>query len=134
MIHHLSVEQCREMLTAASVGRVGFVQGDRVQIIPVNYVHDGDDIIIRTSPDGILRALPAATTDVAFEVDHIDSLAGTAWSVLLTCQVTEVTDPEEIAALDTHRVTPWAGPGRTLHLRLRAKAMSGRLVHRQRNT
>lgn len=133
MIRILSEDECRELLSAASVGRVGFIDGGRVQIIPVNYVLDGHDVIIRTVNDGVLAALPSSTVDVAFEVDHLDALSGEGWSVLLSGIVRVISDPDEIAAIKTHRVSPWAGPDRPLHLRFTAAAISGRRVRRERN-
>ena len=133
MIRALSAEECRELLPAVSVCRVGFVLDGRVQIIPVNYVLDGDDLIIRTLPDGIIRAAMDSDAGVSVEVDHLEYLAGEGWSVLMHGPLREITAPTEIARLDTHRVTPWADPDRPLHLRFSPEEMSGRRVRRERN-
>src|SRR5699024_5235122 len=120
MITTLSADECRALLTSATVGRVGFVRDGRIEIIPVNYVRDGDDIIIRTAPGGILSDLPSSPVELAFEVDHIHALGGTGWSVLLSGTVRAVSEPDELAAireLPLYWVTPWAGGDRSLHLR-----------------
>ena len=134
MIQELTAEECRTLLTAASVGRVGFILDGRVQIIPVNYVLDGEGIIIRTLTDGVLSQ--AASLDagkIAFEVDHLEPLAGEGWSVLMHGSLRAITDEAEVSRLDTRRVTPWAGGDRPLHLRFAATEMSGRRVRRKRN-
>ncbi|BDZ39801.1 pyridoxamine 5'-phosphate oxidase family protein [Microbacterium suwonense] len=133
MIHELSADECRGLLEAASVGRLGFTHDGRVQIIPVNYVLDGDSVIIRTVPGGIIGATAESGDPVAFEVDHLDSLGGEGWSVLMNGLIHPVTDPQELAAIDTQRVLPWAGPDRPLHLRFVIEQISGRRVRRERN-
>lgn len=137
MIQVLNAEECRELLAAAVIGRLGFVHDGRVEILPVNYVLDGDDIIIRAAPDGLLSELPSSTVDVAFEVDYIAGLGGMAWSVLLSGSARVVSDPEEVAALAAlplYWVGPWAGGDRSLHLRFTASRISGRRVRHERNT
>jgi nitroimidazol reductase NimA-like FMN-containing flavoprotein (pyridoxamine 5'-phosphate oxidase superfamily) len=134
MIHELSADECRALLKVASVGRVGFVRNGRVQIIPVNYVLDDHSVIIRTVPGGTISAAVASGSTVAFEVDHLDPLAGAGWSVLMNGAIHAVTDPAEIAAIDTHRVSPWAGPARPLHLRFTPDEISGRHVRRERDS
>lgn len=135
MITTLSAEECRALLTAATVGRVGFVRAGRVEIIPVNYLRDGDDLIIRTAPDGILSELAASPVELAFEVDHIHPQGGTGWSVLLSGTARAVSDPDELAALRElpwYSTTPWAGGDRSLHLRFTPSTISGREVRHER--
>lgn len=126
MIHVLSEQQCYELLTATTVGRVGFVREGSVEIIPMNFATSGHDLILRTGPDGALSALADAGTTVSFEVDHYDSLARTAWSVLMSGRLDHAA-PEETAAL-LARVSPWPGGARELPLRFRIVRMTGRVV------
>lgn len=134
MIRELTAEECRRLLTAASVGRLGFTRSGQVEIIPVNYVLDGDDLIIRTLPDGLVSSATASGERIAFEVDHLEDLAGEAWSILMHGQLHAITDADEVAALETDRVTPWAGGDRSLHLRFVVQDLTGRWVRRERNT
>jgi nitroimidazol reductase NimA-like FMN-containing flavoprotein (pyridoxamine 5'-phosphate oxidase superfamily) len=48
---------------------------------------------------------------VAFEVDEIDPVAHTGWSVMVTGMARELTDPGELAAAQTPPLARW-GPGR----------------------
>ncbi|MGB4137203.1 MAG: pyridoxamine 5'-phosphate oxidase family protein [Microbacterium sp.] len=126
MISILDEQRCYELLTATTVGRIGFVHDDVVQILPVNFVVAGHDLLVRTSPDGILGSLAKDGPTVAFEVDHHESLARSAWSVLMHGSLTHAS-AEEAAAL-TARVLPWAGGQRDLPLRFRIASMTGRAV------
>ncbi|MEV8218634.1 pyridoxamine 5'-phosphate oxidase family protein [Microbacterium sp. NPDC077391] len=130
MMTELTEQECRELLGATTVGRLGFVTDARVQIIPVNYLIDGDDVVIRTAPSGLLRALPESTVGIAFEVDHHDDLAGSGWSVLLSGSVSEMTEDELAAVPGVTRRTPWAEGDRSLPLRFTPASISGRRVRR----
>ncbi|KDA06421.1 hypothetical protein DC31_08200 [Microbacterium sp. CH12i] len=129
MIETLSEQLCFELLRTTTVGRLGFVEDARVQIIPVNYLVDDRDILIRVTPGGVLSVLPDSPVEVAFEVDFHDDLAGSAWSVLMHGPVSAEEESEPF----TGRGSPWAGGARTLLLRLRIQSISGRSVRRERN-
>lgn len=132
MMTELSEQECRELLRATTVGRVGFVADARVQIIPVNYLVDGDDVVIRIAPSGLLSALTQSTLQVAFEVDHHDDLAGSGWSVLLGGAISEMTGEELAAVPGASRRSPWAEGDRSLPLRFTPSSISGRRVRRAR--
>ena len=132
MMTEMSEQECRELLRATTVGRIGFVADARVQIIPVNYLVDGDDIVIRTAPSGLLSRLTTSTVEVAFQVDHHDDLAGSGWSVLLGGAVSEMTADELAAVPGASRRSPWAEGDRSLPLRLTPSSISGRRVRRPR--
>ena len=133
MITEVNEKDCYALLGSTTVGRLGFVQDERVLVIPVNYVLDGADIVIRTAQDGLLSDLPSSREVVAFEVDHHDDLAGSGWSVLLNGAVTAMTADEVDAVPGTRRARPWAGGDRTLALRLHPDSVTGRRVHRDRH-
>lgn len=132
MINELNDDECFALMATTTIGRLGFVEGGRVLVIPVNYLLDGRDVIVRTTPDGLLSGLPESTETVAFEIDHHDDLGGHGWSVLLNGPVSVVTAEELDAMPGTSRVQPWAGGDRPLTLRLRPDAVSGRRVSRER--
>lgn len=130
MIAVIEEDECFALLGSTTVGRVGFVHDERVEIIPVNYRMHDRDLLLRTREDGILAELPRHP-HVAFEVDHHDDLAGTAWNVLLSGRV-ETLSPEQVEELPaSERVLPWAGGERTLWLRYIAERVSGRRVRRE---
>ncbi len=129
MISELQEQECRELLTTTTVGRIGFVAEQRVHILPVNYVVIGDDLVLRTSSDGILKRVSDDDSPVAFEIDYHDDLSGMAWSVLIHGSLSPL-DGELPAAAE--RISPWAGGERPLPLRVRIESISGRRVRRGR--
>lgn len=130
MIVDIEERECFELLRATTVGRLGFVHDEAVQIIPVNYRTDGQDLIIRTSPDGILSTLEDHPVALALQVDHHDDLGGAGWSVLMNGSVTSITDDADIPG--ANRVLPWSGGERGLALRFVVQRISGRRVRRER--
>ncbi|MER7796665.1 pyridoxamine 5'-phosphate oxidase family protein [Microbacterium sp. NPDC096154] len=132
MIITLSEEECRELLTTASVGRLGFVHEGEVQVIPLNYLLHGTDLVLRTVPDGVVGTLAPHAERVAFEVDHLEAHRGLGWSVLMHGSLHAMTDAEISELADPGRVIPWVGRSRPLHLRFHAQSVSGRRVRRER--
>ncbi|PRB07317.1 pyridoxamine 5'-phosphate oxidase family protein [Microbacterium sp. MYb64] len=130
MIIELSEQECYDLLTATTVGRVGFVHDARVLILPVNFVVSGRDLLLRTTADGLLGTLSEAPSEVAFEVDSHVPLSRTAWSVLMHGRLSRVAEGDAEAVLP--RVSPWAGASRDLPLRFRIERMTGRTVHGDR--
>lgn len=66
----LSAEDCRRILERNHVGRLAFVNGNRVDIEPIGYVVSRDWIFFRSSYGAKLEAL-IRNPFVAFEVDQI---------------------------------------------------------------
>lgn len=130
MIDVLSESECYELLTTTTVGRIGFIQEERVQIYPVNYVVGRRELYIRTSPVGDLRTVAEKTTMVAFEIDFHNDLAGSGWSVLMHGTLSLVADADAPAVMA--RVSPWAGSERRVPLRFAIESISGRSVRRDR--
>ena len=66
----LPADECRTLLATRQLGRIGLAGGEYPLILPVNYVLDGDAVVIRTDSPKITAA--ADHTRVAFEVDDVD--------------------------------------------------------------
>ena len=77
----ISRNECVELLGTRQVGRLGFLQGADVVILPVNYAVDGEIVVFRTDPGAKLEGAPLSR--VAFEVDAIDPATKQGWSVLI---------------------------------------------------
>jgi nitroimidazol reductase NimA-like FMN-containing flavoprotein (pyridoxamine 5'-phosphate oxidase superfamily) len=122
-------EGCLHLLAQQEIGRLAFVIGGSPEILPVNYVLDGDAVVLRTAPgrklDGALRS------PVAFEVDATDRATHAGWSVVVHGHAEEVTrlDREElvrrVAAL---HVEPWAGGDKPHVLRIVPTSITGRRI------
>ncbi|MFC5994360.1 pyridoxamine 5'-phosphate oxidase family protein [Pseudonocardia hispaniensis] len=105
--------ECLSLLLKSGVGRVVFTDAAMPAAHPVNYVLDGEEILFRTAEGRTLTATNQAV--VAFEIDQLDPVTRTGWSVLGVGQAYEVTDLDRLAALDGRAPVAWA-PARTPHL------------------
>ncbi len=87
----LSRDECLRLLALTTLGRVGFTQGALPTVLPVAFRMDGERILVRTVRGGTLAgALRNAV--VAFEVDDVDPVRHSGWSVSVTGVATEVED------------------------------------------
>ena len=122
-------EECLQLLAEEVVGRIGFVVSGRAEVLPVNYVLDGEAVVFRTAAGSKLDG--ATRAPVVFEVDNIDRATRSGWSVIVHGLAQEVTSfdrvelRERVAALP---VDPWA-PGEKCHLvRVVPGSITGRRV------
>ncbi|MFF7765082.1 pyridoxamine 5'-phosphate oxidase family protein [Streptomyces massasporeus] len=123
----LGRDACRALLSTHGVGRVSVSTPDGPAVVPVNYEVVDDVIAFRTAP----AAVPAAAvgSEVAFEVDHIDTPMSQGWSVLVVGPAREVTDPEEAERLAARAHTgPWPGGEREMWVLIRPTRMTGRRI------
>jgi nitroimidazol reductase NimA-like FMN-containing flavoprotein (pyridoxamine 5'-phosphate oxidase superfamily) len=103
----LDRQECLRLLETSTLGRLALSVNALPMILPVNFLLDGDRILIRTSPG---TKLAAATTNavVAFEVDAMDPFAHAGWSVAVTGMSREVTDPDDLAHIAALPLAHWA--------------------------
>ena len=91
-------------------------------VVPINFLLDGDVIVFRTDPGEKLLQLRGSP--VSFEVDQIDFLRRTGWSVLVQGVAYEAT-PTEIEHL---MLETWA-PGEKAHwVRIVPAIITGRRI------
>lgn len=122
----LTEEECTELLAAARVGRIVFLDGDQPMALPVNYGWFEDTIVFRTG-DGQKLDAAVAGQRVAFEVDRIDDESRTGVSVVVTGQARAVDDWAEQAQLEQLDVRPWQRkPWRKSWVRVTPTAITGR--------
>lgn len=104
----LGREECLRLLGTAAIGRLGLSSGALPVVLPVNFLLDGERVLVRTSPGTKLdRALAGAV--VAFEVDDVDRIDHSGWSVLVTGVATVVDDPVDLARIARLPLAHWAG-------------------------
>lgn len=121
----LSRAECLRLVATSQVGRVVITEKALPAAFPVNFVLVGGDVLFLTGAGGKLEAATAGQV-VAFEVDQIDQVRRTGWSVLIRGEAEVVDDPEELAATPLLFDGPWGG-GPDLHLvRVGAEIVSGR--------
>ena len=127
-LESLGRDECIRRLEAHGVGRIGVQTHGRIAIFPVNYVVDGDSVIVRVRHHGGLDSSTHGTF-VAIEIDHADSLSHEGWSVLVQGRCAHVSDPVEHQVLERLPLLPWDGPDRDLYLRIAMESVSGRHIH-----
>ena len=98
LFQHLPPEECRELLAAKSVGRVAFNGPDGPQVLPVNYVVHRRSIFFRTAAGSALGNA-MRNTPVAFEIDDIDEVLQSGWSVVAVGEADLVDDPDLLVEL-----------------------------------
>ena len=128
----LSETQCFELLAVATVGRVGFVSPEGLQIIPVNFrLGAGQRIFMRVAPIGVLAQLAETHSHVAFEVDYHADDFRIAWSVLMQGAVSLLDAEARTAYADLPLPpVPWPGRTRSLPVQFVPRTVSGRGLQR----
>ncbi|KAB2352245.1 pyridoxamine 5'-phosphate oxidase family protein [Actinomadura rudentiformis] len=119
--------ECLALMQTIPIGRVVFTEQALPAVQPVNFVLDGDSVVIRTAPGSKLAAATRGAV-VAFETDDFDTTAGTGWSVTAVGQARAVRDPKEIARLSRLPLQPWS-PGPKEHfIRISCHRLTGRRI------
>jgi len=121
-LDELTREECLALLAVHSVGRIAVIGDDNMPfVVPVNYRLSTDTVVFRTDAGTKLDAL--LRHPVAFQIDAIDPLERTGWSVLVRGIAHEVT-PQE---LESVHVEPWVGPKAHL-IQVVPRSISGRRI------
>jgi uncharacterized protein len=122
----LSADECRDLLASRSVGRVAFTERALPAIRPVNYVLQGNHILLRTNADGLAARLDGQV--VAFEIDDADTDSRTGWSVVVTGTARVLREAGELLRLDASPVTSWAGPDHLTGVLITPGQITGRRI------
>jgi hypothetical protein len=124
----LHLGDCFLLLGSVPLGRLGFVAGGEVVILPVNFVVDGQDVVFRTAAGSKLSAVEVGHY-VGFEADSYDATTGTGWSVVVNGLAEIVESDDEAARLDGLGLSSWGGAasGR-VWVRIRPTSITGRRI------
>lgn len=116
-----------ELLRDAEFGRLAFHLAGEVHIVPVNYATDGRRLFFRTAEGSKLLGV-SMNRDVAFEIDHYDDDAESAWSVVVrgTAQVLEGS-AADIA--ETLPLRPWIPTAKFIVVAITPSEVTGRSFH-----
>lgn len=120
-------EECLSLLRRARIGRVAISVDALPAVLPVNFTLIGEDIVFRTNPGAKMDAARANNV-VAFEVDDVDPVYQTGWSVLVQGMAREVIEPTQVAEMRRAPLRAWAGSGRDHFVRLPTDHVSGRRI------
>ncbi|MEU1283468.1 pyridoxamine 5'-phosphate oxidase family protein [Kitasatospora sp. NPDC005856] len=119
---------CWARLGAGGVGRVLLTapQG-RLVALPVNYRVLDAAVLYRTVADGTLARADGG--EVAFEVDRLDEVFATGWSVLVNGITSTVSDEEAVQRFERLAdPLPWAGGERDTWMRIEPTGITGRII------
>jgi len=122
----LHLGDCFGLLGSVPVGRIGFMAGGEVVILPVNFLVDGQDVVFRTAAGSKLSAIEIGHY-VGFEADAYDAASKRGWSVVVNGLAEIVDSDAEAARLDALGLSSWGGSadGR-VWVRIRPTTVSGR--------
>jgi len=129
VFRELSGQECTTRLGGSVIGRIAVCTPDGPVVIPVNYVMDGESVIVRTAPYGLLAGY--AWGLASFEIDAFDDTSRRGWSVLVMGQATPVEDVDEVMSLQlTDKLVAWAPGSRNMFIRITPRSVTGREVGR----
>jgi nitroimidazol reductase NimA-like FMN-containing flavoprotein (pyridoxamine 5'-phosphate oxidase superfamily) len=115
------------LLAAANLGRVAVVDDRGPVVFPVSFVLDRHTVVFRTEPGTKLHAAARGSL-VCFEADGTDATGRTGWSVIVRGEITEVTDPAELARLCALPLRAQAPGARDHFVRILPAALTGRRI------
>jgi nitroimidazol reductase NimA-like FMN-containing flavoprotein (pyridoxamine 5'-phosphate oxidase superfamily) len=125
LVAPLNRDECLALLASVPVGRVAITDRAMPAILPVNFLLDGSDVIIR-SVSGSKLAAATRSAVVAFEADAYDATQRTGWSVLIVGVAGHVTDPAEVNRLSRLGLQPYIDGAASHYIRIPATQISGR--------
>lgn len=123
----LHLGDCFLLLGSVPLGRIGFVAGGEVVILPVNFVVDGQDVVFRTAQGSKLSAVEVGHY-VGFEADSYDAATGTGWSVVVNGLAEIVESDEEAARLDGLGLSWVQAVPERVWVRIRPTSITGRRI------
>jgi uncharacterized protein len=103
IIVELSQEECWAALCAEEFGRLAYLLGDEVNLVPLNYTVDGDTLLFRTAEGSKLLGI-VMHPDVVFEIDTYDE--DSAQSVIVRGKA-RLLEEDEAHRADTTPLRPW---------------------------
>jgi uncharacterized protein len=127
----LSPDECLTLMASVPVGRIIYTRRALPAVELVNFALDHGDIVIRTDRGGKLAAAARGAV-LAFEADCLDPAGQSGWSVTVIGPSREVTDPAEVARLQTIGLSSWAPGTRDHFIRISPGILTGCHLHADR--
>ena len=123
----LTRAECMHLLAAGHFGRIALTSQALPLVLPVNYALDGQDIVIRTHPGTKLEAATRHAV-VAFEIDDIDPLYHSGWSVVAQGIARAIDSPAEVARLLLLHTATWTPSPAQRFVAISTDIVSGRRI------
>jgi nitroimidazol reductase NimA-like FMN-containing flavoprotein (pyridoxamine 5'-phosphate oxidase superfamily) len=126
----LDREECLRLLASGTVGRLAINLRSEVPMIrPVNYIFDErtQSVLFRTDFGSKFQGI-VVTAKAAFEVDRIDEVRRTGWSVIVTGAVEKVSNQLELERFANLDLRPWVVGEKPHWARIRVWTITGRRI------
>jgi len=122
----LERRECLRRLAKVPVGRIVHTRQALPAVLPVNFCldHDGAVLLCTSAASELVRAVDGVV--VAFEVDEVDPVAHSGWSVVVTGSAGVVTDPAEHERLLRTGPRSWAPSPEEVFVRIEPELVTGR--------
>ena len=135
IVEELSEAESLSLVAEAGIGRIGFSGRFGPVVLPVTYTMLDGTVVFRTREGSALSedlrtGIADAEYKVAFEIDDIDAVSRTGWSVLIQGGARNVEDEAERASVVTASVEPWVGGERFAYVRITPTRVTGRRIRR----
>lgn len=120
-------DECWSHLRASSVGRLAYVVDGWPVVLPVNFAAGDGEIALRSESGGKLAAAERGA-QVSLQVDSIDPVYRSGWSVLAFGVAELVVDDGELARLAERGLRSWATGASSPWIRIRPTRVTGRIL------
>lgn len=118
--------ECLALLATTTIGRVVFNERALPAVMPVSYGLVGEDVVLCTVAGSRLERA-ARDGVLAFEVDEIDPVHRTGWSVVVTGLPVILDEPEPLARAKS-ALDPWLAQRCQVVITLPATIVTGRRI------
>ncbi len=125
VLAELPTAECLRLLGTVAIGRISYTRQALPAVDPVNFALDDGAIVIRTDAGGKLAAATHRAV-VAFQVDRLNVVLRSGWSVTVVGRCEEVTDAADVARLNELALDSWAPGARNHFLRIVPTIVTGR--------
>lgn len=119
----LSEDESWELLSTQKVGRLATNVGGVVDLVPINFVVDGGEIVFRTAA-GIKLAGLTVNGSVVFEVDEVGEEEG--WSVVVHGTARALDRDADIEAAEKLTLKPFVPTVKRTFVRIHPETITGR--------
>jgi nitroimidazol reductase NimA-like FMN-containing flavoprotein (pyridoxamine 5'-phosphate oxidase superfamily) len=128
VLEPIEIDECLRLLGANHIGRIAVVVDGRPLIFPVNYAMAGRHVVFRSDPG--TKLLAAVGQPVAFEIDGVDGMYHSGWSVLVVGEAEEEDNDTHLLELARLPLTTWVGGPKAHWVRIKGGAITGRRITR----
>jgi uncharacterized protein len=123
----LSDETCADRLAHSAVGRLGVVIAGKPEVFPVCYVYTDGCVVFPTN-EGTKMHSALEWPWVAFEIDGAGADDSSVWSVMITGQAEEVTDPATIERVSAMQTVVFRSHGSIRWIKITPLKVTGRQI------